>query len=55
VYISHAPILVLVSLGRRAVELHPLLKLALAALISLPLCFVAGGLARKLPGAERIL
>ena len=55
VYIWHAPILVFVALGLRAVELYPLLKFALAALISLPLCFVVGALGRRLPLARRIL
>ncbi|HNT06537.1 MAG TPA: acyltransferase family protein, partial [Anaerolineae bacterium] len=55
VYIFHSPILILVSLGLRNVELHPLLKLALAALVSLPACFVVGGLVRRLPAADRIL
>jgi surface polysaccharide O-acyltransferase-like enzyme len=55
VYICHAPILVLVSLGLRNVELYPLFKFALAALISLSVCLVVGGLVRRLPAAERVL
>jgi hypothetical protein len=55
VYICHAPLLVFVSLGLRSVDLYPLLKLALAALISLPICFLVGGLVRRLPMAGRIL
>jgi hypothetical protein len=54
VYIFHAPILVFVSLGLRSVDLYPLLKFALAAAICIPLCFLAGGLVRKLPVARRI-
>jgi glucan biosynthesis protein C len=55
VYIFHGPILVFVCLGLRRVELYPLLKFALASLISLPICFFAGGLAKRLPMTGRIL
>jgi peptidoglycan/LPS O-acetylase OafA/YrhL len=55
VYVCHAPILVLVALGLRPVDLYALLKFALATLICLPICFVAGGLVRRLPGVNRIL
>jgi surface polysaccharide O-acyltransferase-like enzyme len=55
VYICHAPILVLVALGLRSIALVPLLKFALASLICLPICFVVGGLVRRLPLAARIL
>ena len=54
VYVFHAPILMFVSIGLRSVELYPLLKFALAAAICIPLCFLAGGLVRKLPVARRI-
>ncbi|UCC63764.1 MAG: acyltransferase, partial [Anaerolineae bacterium] len=55
VYICHAPILIFVSLGLRSTELYPLLKFALASLISIPICFVVGGLVRRLPITARIL
>lgn len=55
VYIWHAPILVFVAIGLRNIELYPLLKFGLAALISLPICFVVGALGRRLPLAVRIL
>jgi glucan biosynthesis protein C len=55
VYVCHAPILVFVSLGLRNMALYPLLKFALASLISLPLCFLVGGLVRRLPLAKRVL
>lgn len=47
--------LVFVSLGLSSIELYPLLKFALASLISLPICFVGGGLVKRLPIAGRIL
>jgi len=55
VYIFHASILVLAAIVLRSTELYPLLKFALAALISLPICFMVGGLVRRLPLAQRIL
>ena len=55
VYIWHAPILVFVAIGLRNIELYPLLKFGLVALISLPICFVIGALGRRLPLAVRIL
>ena len=54
VYVFHAPILMFVSIGLRSVALYPLLKFALAAAICIPLCFLAGGLVRKLPVGRRI-
>ncbi len=55
VYVCHAPILVFVALGLRSIELYPLLKFVLASLISIPICFLVGGFARRLPLAGRIL
>ncbi len=55
VYIYHAPILVFVSLTLRSIALHPLLKFALASLISVPICLAIGGLVSRLPVARRIL
>jgi glucan biosynthesis protein C len=55
VYVCHAPLLVFVALGLRSIALYPLLKFALASLISVPLCLVAGGLVRSFPIARRIL
>jgi glucan biosynthesis protein C len=55
VYIFHASIVILVALALRSIELYPLLKFAIAALISLPICFMVGGLVKRLPLAQRIL
>lgn len=55
VSIFHASIVILVAVGLSSIELYPLLKFALAALISLPLCFVVGGLVRRLALAQRVL
>jgi glucan biosynthesis protein C len=55
VYICHASILVFVAIGLRNIALHPLLKFGLASAICIPICFLVGGLARRLPVARRIL
>jgi uncharacterized membrane protein len=54
-YIIHAPIITFTALALRDVEMYPLLKFGLAALIALPLCFVLSNLIRKLPYADRVL
>jgi multidrug transporter EmrE-like cation transporter len=54
-YIIHGPIIILVALAIRDITLYPLLKFALAVLISVPLCFALGNVIRKLPLARRIL
>jgi glucans biosynthesis protein C len=54
-YIVHAPIIVFTALALRNVDVYPLLKFGLAALIGLPLCFVVSNLIRKLPYADRVL
>jgi hypothetical protein len=54
-YIIHAPVLVLFALAVRNVSVYPLLKFALAAPVTVPLCFVLGSGIRRLPLARRIL
>jgi len=54
-YIIHGPVIILVALAIRSVTLYPLLKFALAVLISVPLCFALANIIRKLPLAKRIL
>jgi glucan biosynthesis protein C len=54
-YIIHAPIITFTALALRNVDVHPLLKFGLAALIALPLCFMLSNLIRKLPYADRVL
>jgi hypothetical protein len=54
-YIIHAPVLVLVAIAIRNINLYPLLKFALAVLIAVPLCFALGNFIRQLPLAKRIL
>lgn len=55
VYIIHAPVIVLVALALRHLSLYLPLKLALAVLLAVPLCFALGNVIRKLPLAKRIL
>ena len=54
-YIIHAPVIILVSILMRNIDLYPLLKFALALLISVPLCFALANFIRQLPLARRIL
>jgi surface polysaccharide O-acyltransferase-like enzyme len=54
-YIVHAPIITFTALALRHVEVYPLLKLGLAVLIALPLCFVLSHLIRRLPYTDRVL
>lgn len=54
-YIIQAPVITSVALLLRDLSYHPLLKFALASAITLPLCFGAGGLLRRLPYADKVL
>ena len=54
-YVLHAPVLILFTLAVRDIELYPLLKFALVALIVVPLCFAVGAAVRRLPMARQIL
>jgi surface polysaccharide O-acyltransferase-like enzyme len=54
-YIIHAPVITGVALALRGVMLYPLLKWALAALVSVPLAFLLSMLIRKLPYSDRVL
>ena len=54
-YIIHTPVTVFVGLALKDISLYPLLKFALAALLTVPLCFLLANYIRKLPLARRIL
>ncbi|MGD8500621.1 MAG: hypothetical protein PVJ86_08225 [Phycisphaerales bacterium] len=55
VYIIHAPVLVFFTLAIRNITVYPLLKFALVAIVTVPLCFVLASVVRRLPLARRIL
>ncbi|MBN6056613.1 acyltransferase [Nonomuraea sp. RK-328] len=55
VYIVHPLVLVAVALAFRPLEAAAVVKFALVAVISLPLCWGLAYLVRSLPGARRIL
>jgi glucan biosynthesis protein C len=55
VYVIHIPVIVLLALALRGVQLEHLLKFGLAASIGLPLCFAVAYLIRRVPLASRIL
>lgn len=54
-YIIHAPVIILVAIALRNIDLYPLLKFALVVLIAVPLCFALANVIRKMPLAKRIL
>jgi len=54
-YIIHAPVIILVAIAIKNINLYPLIKFALAVLISVPLCFASANVIRQLPLARRIL
>lgn len=54
-YIIHTPVTVFVGLALKDISLYPLLKFILAALATVPLCFLLANGIRKLPLARRIL
>ena len=55
VYFVHIPIVVFLAVALRGIDLEPLLKFFVVAIIAVPACFAAAYLVRKLPGASRIL
>ena len=55
VYLIHAPVLVGFAYAFHGVVLYPLLKWAIAVLITIPLCFLIGLLIRKIPFVNRVL
>ena len=54
-YIIHAQVIVATALALRNVDLYPLLKFGLVALIGVSLSFALGNLIRKLPYTDRVL
>ena len=54
-YIIHAPVVVLVAIAIRNINLYPLLKFALAVFVAVPLCFMFGNFVSQLPLTKRIL
>jgi glucans biosynthesis protein C len=55
VYLIHPLVLVGFAYAFHVVALYPLLKWGIAVLITLPLCFLASGLIRKIPLINRVL
>ena len=55
VYIIHPPIIILFALAVRGLHVYPLLKFAMAALITIPITFALANVLRQLPLARRIL
>ena len=55
VYVIHIPIMVVVAFALRGIELAPLLKFGMAAVIVVPTCFAVAVIVRKIPRVSRIL
>jgi glucan biosynthesis protein C len=55
VYVIHIPVIVLLALALRGVQLEHLLKFGLLALIGVPLCFAVAGLIGRITRAAQIL
>jgi len=55
VYLIHPLVLVPFCVAFQPVVLHPLIKFAVAVLITLPLCFVASAALRRVPALNRVL
>lgn len=55
VYIVHVPVIVLLAVALKRIELEPLLKFSLAAAIGVPLCFAVAYIVRRIPLVSRIL
>jgi peptidoglycan/LPS O-acetylase OafA/YrhL len=54
-YIIHSIVIIYFTLTIRNIQLHPLPKYMLAAIISIPLCFALAHLIRKIPLVSKIL
>jgi len=55
VYVIHIPIVVFLAYALRGIELAPLLKFGMAAVIVVPTCFAVAYIVRKIPGVSRVL
>jgi len=54
-YLIHEPVITALAVLTMGVLIYPLSKFALAALVSIPLCFVLSSLIRRIPFADRVL
>lgn len=55
VYIIQSPIVVFLAVALKGIELEPLLKFGMAAVIAVPTCFAVAYIVRKIPLASMIL
>jgi len=55
VYVIHIPIVVFLGVALKGIELEPLLKFGMVAVIAVPTCFAVAYIVRKIPLASRIL
>jgi glucan biosynthesis protein C len=55
VYVIHIPIVVLLAVALKGIELAALLKFGMMAVIVVPTCFAVAYIVRKIPGVSRVL
>jgi surface polysaccharide O-acyltransferase-like enzyme len=55
VYLIHAPVMIGFAYAFHVVALYPLLKWAIAVLITIPLCFLISLVIRKIPLVNRVV
>ncbi len=55
VYIIHVPIVVFIGIALKGVQLAPMFKFGILAVIAVPTCFVLAYLIRKIPGVSKVL
>jgi surface polysaccharide O-acyltransferase-like enzyme len=55
VYIIHTPIVVFLAIAMKGIQLAPLLKYGLSAVVAVPICFAVAYLLRKIPGVARVI
>jgi fucose 4-O-acetylase-like acetyltransferase len=55
VYVIQTPVLIFVCIAMRDIQLYPLLKFAIAGLVTIPACFIIAAVIRTLPLARRVL
>jgi glucans biosynthesis protein C len=54
-YLIHAVVISTIALAAQNIAIYPLLKFALAAIFSVPICFGLSSLIRKIPYTDRVL
>ncbi|MCB0189661.1 MAG: hypothetical protein KDE31_35565, partial [Caldilineaceae bacterium] len=54
VYVFHSPVIVLLAVALKGIELAAIAKFGIMAVITVPVCFVVAYLVRKLPSLSSV-